>query len=232
MTGSNKVGCEACTERINGKNGKTINTNATKQFLISSPPGVLILHLKRFQVGPKHIFRKISKHVEFPLVLDIAPFCGMKVKKLPNISSNQKKLLYELYGIVEHSGGMRGGHYIAYIKVRSKFNRDDPKWKFLPQGSKAEFDQIDEHKAQMERMLSKEQQRNQADDSDDLSATSSSDDLEGAVGGDANNIDNDTNIPTKSPGKWYYVSDSFVKEASEETVLKAEAYLLFYERIY
>jgi ubiquitin carboxyl-terminal hydrolase 16/45 len=229
MTGSNKVGCEACTERINGKNGKTINTNATKQFLISSPPGVLILHLKRFQVGPKHIFRKINKHVEFPLILDIAPFCGMKVKNLPNINPNQKKLLYELYGIVEHSGGMRGGHYVAYIKVRAKFDRDDPKWKFLPKGSKAECDQIDEHKAQIERMLTKEQQRNHAnpEDSDDLSTTSSTDDLEGAVGGTT-----DGEGVTKSPGKWYYVSDSFVKETSEENVLKAEAYLLFYERVY
>lgn len=34
------------------------------------------------------------------------------------------------------------------------------------------------------------------------------------------------------PGKWYYVSDSRVQEVSEDTALKAQAYLLFYERIY
>lgn len=51
MTGNNKVGCDGCTKRINGEKGKTIYTNATKQFLISSPPAVLILHLKRFQVS-------------------------------------------------------------------------------------------------------------------------------------------------------------------------------------
>lgn len=28
------------------------------------------------------------------------------------------KVLYDLYGIVEHSGSMRGGHYTAYVKVR------------------------------------------------------------------------------------------------------------------
>lgn len=52
MTGSNKVGCEACTKRINGddEKAKTVYTNATKQYLVSSPPAVLILHLKRFQV--------------------------------------------------------------------------------------------------------------------------------------------------------------------------------------
>lgn len=57
MMGNNKVGCDACTERQNGKGGKTVYTNATKQFLISSPPAVLILHLKRFQVGMRGMFR-------------------------------------------------------------------------------------------------------------------------------------------------------------------------------
>ena len=67
MTGNNKVSCDACTEKMNGKKGKTVYTNSTKQFLISSPPAVLILHLKRFQVGFRGIFQKISKHVTFPL---------------------------------------------------------------------------------------------------------------------------------------------------------------------
>lgn len=108
MMGNNKVGCEACTERINGKNGKTVYTNATKQFLVSSPPAVLILHLKRFQVGMRGMFRKIAKHVEFPTVLDLAPFCASKVKLLSHVRRHQKKLLYSLYGIVEHSGSMHG----------------------------------------------------------------------------------------------------------------------------
>lgn len=117
MSGNNKVGCDACSERINGPDGKTINTNATKQFLISSPPAVLILHLKRFQVGPRCMFRKMTKHVAFPMVLDLAPFCASKVKTLPNVHRYQRKLLYALYGIVEHSGSMYGGHYVAYVKV-------------------------------------------------------------------------------------------------------------------
>lgn len=29
------------------------------------------------------------------------------------------RVLYSLYGIVEHSGSMRGGHYAAYVKVRT-----------------------------------------------------------------------------------------------------------------
>lgn len=44
----------------------------------------------------------------------------------------------------------------------------------------------------------------------------------GAVGG--------TLIPP--PGKWYYVSDSCTSEVKEENVLRSQAYLLFYERIW
>lgn len=34
-------------------------------------------------------------------------------------------MLYSLYGIVEHSGSMRGGHYTAYVKVRSPQRRTE-----------------------------------------------------------------------------------------------------------
>uniref|UniRef100_T1PDR8 ubiquitinyl hydrolase 1 n=2 Tax=Musca domestica TaxID=7370 RepID=T1PDR8_MUSDO len=256
MTGNNKVGCEACTKRINGDDpkAKTVNTNATKQFLISSPPAVLILHLKRFQLGQRCVFRKLTGHVSFPMILDIAPFCGSKVKNLPNIDRKQKKLLYALYGVVEHSGGMYGGHYTAYVKVRPKLSKEDKRWKFIPQGSKAELDQDDEQRKKLDELLAREKARDlrmkAANDSDDFSnscsssldsCTSSSsepeesptspgghnDEPEGAVGG----IDEAINVQVPM-GKWYYVSDSRVTDASESEVLKAQAYLLFYERIY
>jgi ubiquitin carboxyl-terminal hydrolase 16/45 len=121
MTGNNKVGCEACTERINGKKGKTVYTTATKQFLISSPPAVLIMHLKRFQVGMRGMFRKITKHVAFPTVLDLAPFCASKVKLLHHVKRHQKKILYSLYGIVEHSGGMFGKKNYIHLKLKLSF---------------------------------------------------------------------------------------------------------------
>lgn len=238
MTGNNKVGCESCTKRFNGEKGKTIYTNATKQFLISSPPAVLILHLKRFQMDPRCMFRKMARLVSFPMVLDIAPFCGSKVKNLPNVDRKQKKLLYALYGIVEHSGSMHGGHYTAYVKVRAKLPPNDHRWDFLPQGSKAELDQTDEQRAKLDELLAKEKARElrlKDNDSDDFSTSSSSsgtevdEDAEGAVGGSKESAEPNVTAP---PGKWYFVSDSRVSESSEEAVLRAQAYLLFYERIY
>lgn len=34
------------------------------------------------------------------------------------LAEGQTEILYSLYGIVEHSGTMRSGHYTAYVKVR------------------------------------------------------------------------------------------------------------------
>lgn len=235
MTGNNKVGCEQCSERINGKGGKSINTNATKQFLISSPPAVLILHLKRFQVGPRCMFRKLSKHVTFPFTLDLAPFCASKVKTLPNVHRHQKKLIYSLYGIVEHSGGMHGGHYVAFVKVRPNISADDPRWKFLPKGSKVELDQTDEQKQRLDEALKKDQlkeDRMKSGDSDDCSSSSSSSAEDKVFKSSTSNNTEPPVMRAPPEGKWYYVSDSHVAEASEERVLGAQAYLLFYERIY
>uniref|UniRef100_A0A671PIB0 ubiquitinyl hydrolase 1 n=1 Tax=Sinocyclocheilus anshuiensis TaxID=1608454 RepID=A0A671PIB0_9TELE len=44
-------------------------------------------------------------------ILDLAPFCSLNCK-------GETRVLYSLYGVVEHSGTMRSGHYTAYVKSR------------------------------------------------------------------------------------------------------------------
>ncbi|XP_013366237.1 PREDICTED: ubiquitin carboxyl-terminal hydrolase 45 [Chinchilla lanigera] len=122
LMGNNKLLCETCTERgrrrqreagAAEKKAEGVYTNARKQLLISAVPAILILHLKRFHQAGMSL-RKVNRHVDFPLTLDLAPFCSATCK---NVSVGDK-VLYDLYGIVEHSGSMRGGHYTAYVKVR------------------------------------------------------------------------------------------------------------------
>ncbi|CAI5692998.1 ubiquitin carboxyl-terminal hydrolase 16 [Oreochromis niloticus] len=119
LTQNNSLLCVTCTKRQlgNNKSGgskKNIYTDALKQILISSPPSVLTLHLKRFQQNGYSIC-KVNRHVTFPFILDLAPFCAVKCKNIPE---GHNQILYGLYGIVEHSGTMRSGHYTAYVKVR------------------------------------------------------------------------------------------------------------------
>ncbi|XP_043398619.1 ubiquitin carboxyl-terminal hydrolase 45 isoform X1 [Chelonia mydas] len=123
LMGNNKLLCENCTERKQKYQKKThttekktegLYTNARKQLLISAVPAILVLHLKRFHQAGLSL-RKVNRHVDFPLILDLAPFCSASCKNITDAA----RVLYTLYGIVEHSGSMRGGHYAAYVKVRT-----------------------------------------------------------------------------------------------------------------
>ncbi|CAL8351677.1 unnamed protein product [Lota lota] len=112
LTHNNSLLCVTCTRRQGSQ--KKVYTDGLKQMLISSPPPVLTLHLKRFQqVG--YSVCKVNRHVQFPQVLDLAPYCTATCKNVPEGAS---QVLYSLYGIVEHSGTMRSGHYTAYVKAR------------------------------------------------------------------------------------------------------------------
>lgn len=120
----NKLLCDVCTQRhcgpkISGKSAKKfVYTNAKKQMLISLAPPILTLHLKRFQQAGFNL-RKVNKHIKFPEVIDLAPFCAIKCK---NVAEGNTSVLYSLYGVVEHSGTMRSGHYTAYAKMRTMRN--------------------------------------------------------------------------------------------------------------
>ncbi|XP_064473286.1 ubiquitin carboxyl-terminal hydrolase 16-like isoform X2 [Ornithodoros turicata] len=137
LIGANALSCDGCG---NGKRAA-----ASLQLLVQDPPRVLTLHLKRFQQNGRALC-KVNRHVPFPLNLDLAPYCCQQ--KLEQGSSTE----YTLYGVVEHSGRLSGGHYTAYVKQRSS-------------------------------------------------------------------------------GHWFHASDSHVSEVTEPTVLKSQAYLLFYERL-
>ncbi|GIY62971.1 ubiquitin carboxyl-terminal hydrolase 45, partial [Caerostris extrusa] len=122
LVGNNKYRCNNCTEMKRKKSGdKTAvaYSNASKQLLVFSPPAVLTLHLKRFQqIGMD--LKKVNRFVEFPLILDLAPYCSSACLILPHMAQVKDEILYSLYGIVSHSGALSCGHYVAYVKVSKR----------------------------------------------------------------------------------------------------------------
>ncbi|XP_061430737.1 ubiquitin carboxyl-terminal hydrolase 16-like [Lethenteron reissneri] len=117
LTGSNMLLCEHCSRKA-GKKGR-VYTEGTKRILVSSLPPVLTLHLKRFQQAGFGL-QKVNRRVEFDDTLDMAPFCIKPCQaacggRAGPAGRGEK---YSLYGVVEHSGTMRGGHYTAYVKTR------------------------------------------------------------------------------------------------------------------
>uniref|UniRef100_A0A3B4CWL1 Ubiquitin carboxyl-terminal hydrolase n=1 Tax=Pygocentrus nattereri TaxID=42514 RepID=A0A3B4CWL1_PYGNA len=123
LTQSNSLLCVTCTKRqaaskASDGSKKNVYREALKQMLISAPPPVLTLHLKRFQQVSYSVC-KVNRHVQFPQVLDLSPFCSTNCK---GVEEGETQVLYSLYGIVEHSGTMRSGHYTAFVKTRPQSN--------------------------------------------------------------------------------------------------------------
>lgn len=80
---------------------------ATKTLEIWTAPDILVVHLKRF--SSHRVFRdKVDALVDFPIEgLDLSDRVGL---------SEDKELVYDLFAVDNHYGGLGGGHYTAYAK--------------------------------------------------------------------------------------------------------------------
>ena len=75
-----------------------------KRIIFWSFPNILAIDLKRFNSR----FQKNQIYVSFPLdELDLSSYV---------IGYKKENYKYELYGVCNHSGGVMGGHYTAYVK--------------------------------------------------------------------------------------------------------------------
>jgi ubiquitin C-terminal hydrolase len=96
---------------------------ATKKMEIYNAPDYLIVHLKRFSHS-RGMWggRKVNDLITFPLDnLDMSTYI------LKNSTEN-KKIVYDLYAVSNHFGSLDGGHYTAFCKnpvLEKWYNFDD-----------------------------------------------------------------------------------------------------------
>lgn len=90
---------------------------AYKRYLISTPPPVLVVHLKRFQQLSKtpmlsfsNGFKKLDDYVTFPEILDLTPFLAPRKEDFVKGKwhGGEEKCRYRLYAVVVHIGNMVG----------------------------------------------------------------------------------------------------------------------------
>jgi ubiquitin carboxyl-terminal hydrolase 34 len=107
MEGDNKYKCESC-------DGKFVD--AVKRTCLKDAPDNLIFHLKRFEFDLNDFSRrKIYDHFAFPETLDISPY---KVDYLADPSKSCEEDVFDLVGVLVHTGTCENGHYYSYIRQR------------------------------------------------------------------------------------------------------------------
>ncbi|CAM9002520.1 unnamed protein product [Rhodiola kirilowii] len=109
LDGENKYNCARCKSYQKAK----------KKLTLLEAPNILTIALKRFQVGK---FGKLSKWIDFPQILDIAPYMSG--------TTDDKAPVYDLYGVIVHLDTMNAafsGHYVCYVRNSQKkwFKIDD-----------------------------------------------------------------------------------------------------------
>ncbi|XP_052833808.1 ubiquitin carboxyl-terminal hydrolase 19 [Octopus bimaculoides] len=100
---------------------------ATKQMSIWRLPRMLIIQLKRFSYGHLSWRDKVDKMVHFPTRgLDMSCYF------IGNRPDSQTSTIYDLYGVINHTGGLLGGHYTAYVRCADKFTpyKNEVDWRF------------------------------------------------------------------------------------------------------
>ncbi|PRQ38548.1 putative ubiquitinyl hydrolase 1 [Rosa chinensis] len=95
-------------EEINSKHVK-VKRDATKRVLIDRAPPILTIHLKRFSQDARGRLSKLNGHVTFREKIELRPYMDSRCRE-------KERYEYHLIGVVEHSGTMRGGHYVAYVR--------------------------------------------------------------------------------------------------------------------
>jgi ubiquitin carboxyl-terminal hydrolase 34 len=79
-------------------------------------PDNLIFHLKRFDFNLRTLQRsKINDYFSFPSKVDMRPYT---IEHLSDPSEDQPEDIFELVGILVHSGTAESGHYYSYIRER------------------------------------------------------------------------------------------------------------------
>ncbi|KAJ5674990.1 uncharacterized protein N7477_004924 [Penicillium maclennaniae] len=106
MQGENKYSCTGCNRHV----------DAVKRACLKHVPDNLIFHLKRFDFDMVSLTRsKINDEFQFPDRIDMTPY---KVEQLSDPEAHIEPDMFELVGVLIHTGTAESGHYYSYTRER------------------------------------------------------------------------------------------------------------------
>ncbi|KAI6352942.1 hypothetical protein MCOR25_009252 [Pyricularia grisea] len=116
MGGDNKYKCSTCDRHV----------DAVKRACLKDIPNNLIFHLKRFDFNLRSLTRnKINDFFSFPTHIDMRPYT---VEHLADPSKTGPPDMFELVGVLVHSGTAESGHYYSYIRERPTPSGSQDTW--------------------------------------------------------------------------------------------------------
>ncbi|KAI8647613.1 hypothetical protein BD408DRAFT_378445 [Parasitella parasitica] len=101
---------------LQGMISKSVSVKS-KQGMFAKPPKVLCLHFVRSIYLPSGDVMKNTCQVQYPEVLDLAPYCTdgtLKTRSTSTPDHDVSSIKYRLMSSVVHYGSHNSGHYIAY----------------------------------------------------------------------------------------------------------------------
>ena len=225
--------CEKCDKKVSLK----------KWSKIISLPNYINFGLNRFSYDYNTFERiKLNNKFEFPLELNMKQFCDINDKNLTQ--ENDNDYLYELYGVIVHSGTPFSGHYYSYIRDMT----NQGKWKLDEDIPKAK-EQINNNNNKKEE--EKEEKNNNEETKDKKKGKKKNkknknkeQEIKNKEDNDNNNIntinENEKDFPIPYENKslkenWFEFNDTSVTSmpiSRLEKVFKgkASAYMLFYSK--
>ncbi|OAX77266.1 hypothetical protein ACJ72_08438, partial [Emergomyces africanus] len=128
MQGDNKYSCTSCGRHV----------DAVKRACLKDLPDNLIFHLKRFDFDVISMVRsKINDEFQFPERLDMTPYT---VEYLSNPGTPIAPDVFELVGVLVHSGTAESGHYYSYIRERPTAADPSASWVEFNDSDVSRFD--------------------------------------------------------------------------------------------
>jgi len=114
LQGENKYSCTGCNRHV----------DAVKRACIKEMPDNLIFNLKRFDYDILTGMRtKVNDEFQFPETIDMMPYT---IDALSNPDQSFPPDVFELVGVIIHSGTAETGHYYSFVRQRpsSKDTKD------------------------------------------------------------------------------------------------------------
>lgn len=127
----NKYKCSSCDRHVDAVKRYVLNPisrgalklNRFDRACLKDIPDNLIFHLKRFEFNLRTLQRsKINDHFQFGKTLNMKPY---KVEHLMESPEETPDDIFELVGVLVHSGTAESGHYYSFIRERPSNGEKD-----------------------------------------------------------------------------------------------------------